>query len=608
MSNKTLNILWLDDRREPYYYLYKKKSDSKAFLRNKAFYNNLLSKYDANFTWVKNIDEFKNFILTNGVPDFVSFDRDLGTAPITGMDCAKWLVNYCKEKGVKFPKYFVHSANVDNGQIAINDMLKNSVIEDTVKLNKEDLMEMVKSVICVLTEDAFVNSVDKRNKRANITYKKGTPGWHERKITGDYLKTDKMEQLNGDTYPVKLKCGLTSYNITDINGTQIMKYFKHYFDRNEVIDIKDPLSKEKFKLDMETREFNEFRRDFFNKIDSVIQYCINNFDGEYYSRVSIYPVPSSSNFNEKMAQEMSKLNFSGVKHGTKKLDENLFEKSFSNIQRDEDFINKNKEYYNSQVNAGDENGETHDNSVTTAKNRYEQVALVYKYIKKINMIVSSIISTVNNDRSKNKTHNTGKEYSDNLGKNLLSRYYLLAELNDELDNELKKMYYENDFDKTKHYTLSSDYKKKLKYGKPAVNAVNTKVVYNLVKPYFGNIKTNSGKPIGEVDVEIRPYSENIFSMKSVTNDIRMGLKGYFSMNQELKEKELEEAKNTIFVIFDDNVSGGATLSDICSQLMEAGVKFIIPITFGKMRESYSKYAGSSITKPEQIDGVSQWNY
>lgn len=64
-TNK-LNILWLDDRREPYYYLYKKKCDSRAFLRNKAFYDNLLSKYDAKFTWVKNIDEFKNFILTNG--------------------------------------------------------------------------------------------------------------------------------------------------------------------------------------------------------------------------------------------------------------------------------------------------------------------------------------------------------------------------------------------------------------------------------------------------------------------------------------------------------------------------------------------------------------
>lgn len=39
MPRKTLNILWLDDKREPYYYLYKKKSDSKAFLRNKSFYN-----------------------------------------------------------------------------------------------------------------------------------------------------------------------------------------------------------------------------------------------------------------------------------------------------------------------------------------------------------------------------------------------------------------------------------------------------------------------------------------------------------------------------------------------------------------------------------------
>lgn len=607
MSNKTLNILWLDDRREPYYYLYKKKSDSKAFLRNKAFYNNLLSKYDAKFTWVKNIDEFKNFILTNGVPDFVSFDRDLGTAPITGMDCAKWLVDYCKENGVKFPKYFVHSANVDNGQIAINNMLKDSIAENTVKLNKEDLMEMVKSVIGMLTEDAFVNSVDKRNKRANITYKKGAPGWHERKITGDYLKTDKMEQLNGDTYPVKLKCGLTSYNITDINGTQVMKYFKHYFDRNEVIDIKDPSSKETFKLDMETREFNEFRRDFFNKIDNIIKYCINNFDGEYYSRVSIYPVPSSSNFNEKMAQEMSKLNFSGVKHGTKKLDENLFEKSFKNIKRDEDFINKNKEYYNSQVNAGDESGETHDNSVTTAKNRYEQMSVVYRYITHINYLVKRIITCVTNDRSRNKTNNTGKEYSDTLGKNLLPLYIQLANDYDDLEGEVKKsLTYEDDFTKKNHAIQVASLLKKIKYGKTEVNKYNTNLVYSLVLPYIKNRVTRSGNPIKKMN--IWPLDTNIFSIKSATNDIRMGLKGFFSMNQELKEKELEEAKNTIFVIFDDNVSGGATLSDICSQLMEAGVKFIIPITFGRMRESYNAHQGAQITKPNQIDGVSQWNY
>ena len=229
MPRKTLNILWLDDKREPYYYLYKKKSDSKAFLRNKSFYNNLLSKYDANFTWVKNIDEFKNFILINGVPDFVSFDRDLGTAPITGMDCAKWLVNYCKENGIKFPQYFIHSANVYNGQVAINNMLKDSVAENVVKLSKEDLTEMVKSVICALTEDAYINNLNTKNKTANITYQKGNSAY-KRKVSNDYLDTSMMDKLDKDTYEVPLKGGITSYNITTINGTKVMHYFKNYFE------------------------------------------------------------------------------------------------------------------------------------------------------------------------------------------------------------------------------------------------------------------------------------------------------------------------------------------------------------------------------------------
>ena len=29
----------------------------------------------------------------------------------TGYDCAKWLVDYCVEKGKKFPDYVVHSMN-----------------------------------------------------------------------------------------------------------------------------------------------------------------------------------------------------------------------------------------------------------------------------------------------------------------------------------------------------------------------------------------------------------------------------------------------------------------------------------------------------------------
>lgn len=604
-TNK-LNILWLDDRREPYYYLYKKKCDSRAFLRNKAFYDNLLSKYDAKFTWVKNIDEFKNFILTNGVPDFVSFDRDLGTAPITGMDCAKWLVGYCKENGVKFPKYFVHSANVDNGQIAINNMLKDSIAENAIKLNKEDLMEMVKSVIDILTEDAFVNNIDKKNKKANITYKKGRPGWHERKYSGDYLNTDKMEQLNEDTYVVPLKCGINSYNITDINGTQVMKYFKHYFDRKENIEIKDPSGDEKLKLEMETSEFNQFRTDFFNKIDRVIQHCINNFDGEYFNQVTIYPVPSSSNFNKKMADEMKNLKFTGVKHGTAIFDKNLFIKDYKNIQKDEDFINKNKDYYNSQTYTKNPDGETHNNSVATAKNRYKQMSLIFLYIKRINELVKSIINTVTTDRSSNKTKQTGKEYSDNLGMRILKDYIQLASFYDELSGPVERLYYEDDFTKKQHKIITSNFLNKLKYGKPEVNKLNTEIVYNLVKPYLPGKETSLGNPIGKVN--IAPLDQNIFAIKSITNDIRMGLKGFYSMDRKIAEKDLDPIKNTIFVVFDDNVSGGATLSDICSQLMNYGVKFIIPITFGRMRESYNKGLSKIVSKPKQVNGISQWNY
>ena len=51
------------------------------------------------------------------------------------------------------------------------------------------------------------------------------------------------------------------------------------------------------------------------------------------------------------------------------------------------------------------------------------------------------------------------------------------------------------------------------------------------------------------------------------------------------QKELEKIKGTIFLIFDDNVSGGATLSDICYQCKQLGIENIIPITFGRMQQS-----------------------
>ena len=83
---------------------------------------------------IRNYNSFVKHISLSGVPMFVCFDHDLAEehyeimqkesngdpiklidgivdyGPVkTGYDCAKWLVDYCVEKGKKFPDYVVHS-------------------------------------------------------------------------------------------------------------------------------------------------------------------------------------------------------------------------------------------------------------------------------------------------------------------------------------------------------------------------------------------------------------------------------------------------------------------------------------------------------------------
>lgn len=119
--DKNLTVLWLDDKRNPYNYL-NKKSDSKTFKRNKSYYDNLMNKRNIKFVWVKNFEEFTGFILKNGIPQFISFDHDLGKGLKKGFECAKWLLNYCKANNKELPRFYVHSAN-PNGQREINGLL-----------------------------------------------------------------------------------------------------------------------------------------------------------------------------------------------------------------------------------------------------------------------------------------------------------------------------------------------------------------------------------------------------------------------------------------------------------------------------------------------------
>jgi hypothetical protein len=95
---------------------------------------------------VTNYDDFVEYIELNGVPKFVSFDHDLGDTAMdeyfknvatkgtldydnikemTGLDCAKFLVEYCVDENQPLPEYLVHSAN-PVGKKNIESFLENA--------------------------------------------------------------------------------------------------------------------------------------------------------------------------------------------------------------------------------------------------------------------------------------------------------------------------------------------------------------------------------------------------------------------------------------------------------------------------------------------------
>lgn len=67
---------------------------------------------DASFEVVRSFEEFVIMISHFGLPEFISFDYDLGDSKTkTGYDCAKWLFAYCFHENKMLPKFEVHSKN-----------------------------------------------------------------------------------------------------------------------------------------------------------------------------------------------------------------------------------------------------------------------------------------------------------------------------------------------------------------------------------------------------------------------------------------------------------------------------------------------------------------
>lgn len=78
---------------------------------------------------VKNFNEFcqaieERYQELSSLPSVISFDFDLSEEHYggdysknkTGLDCAKWLVDFCLDRNLKFPVYYVHSLNPEGSE------------------------------------------------------------------------------------------------------------------------------------------------------------------------------------------------------------------------------------------------------------------------------------------------------------------------------------------------------------------------------------------------------------------------------------------------------------------------------------------------------------
>ena len=69
---------------------------------------------DHEFEIVRNVDDFKKIVEDRGVPDYISFDHDLGLRDngevMDAYEVVKWMV-YDKEYDLRDMKFMIHSAN-----------------------------------------------------------------------------------------------------------------------------------------------------------------------------------------------------------------------------------------------------------------------------------------------------------------------------------------------------------------------------------------------------------------------------------------------------------------------------------------------------------------
>lgn len=113
-----------------------------------------------------------------------------------------------------------------------------------------------------------------------------------------------------------------------------------------------------------------------------------------------------------------------------------------------------------------------------------------------------------------------------------------------------------------------------KKGRPTKDVANKKAEIKAIEELIKVMR--KGRKGRDKTKDINGRAKN-FEIKSIEDRRRRSIEGLFEINPKLNGIQ-QDLKGKNIVIFDDNISSGSTLDDICLELQKYGVASILPIT------------------------------
>ena len=98
-------VVWVDDTRDPFSNMWNPVATNKKYISG-----------DAVIVWLKSYDDFTSWLDTaledkcSRFPSLFCFDHDLGEEK-NGLDCVKYLVEFCLDNNIELPTCICHSSN-----------------------------------------------------------------------------------------------------------------------------------------------------------------------------------------------------------------------------------------------------------------------------------------------------------------------------------------------------------------------------------------------------------------------------------------------------------------------------------------------------------------